>query len=95
MVFAQCTCCHNLTGPSFAAPALAGVVGRKAGTATGFRYSGAMTASGIFWNDQTLDSFLAAPTTAVSGTSMPIGLMDARDRADVIAYLETVPAPGG
>ena len=92
-VFARCSGCHVLTGLSFAAPALAGVVGRKAGTAAGFGYSKAMIDSGIVWNDQTLDGYLADPSKTVPGTSMFVGLPDAQDRADVIAYLKTVPAP--
>ncbi len=91
-VFEQCLGCHALSGPSFAAPSLAGVVGRKAGTAPGFQYSQAMVAYGKVWDDQTLDPFLADPGKAVPGTSMPVGLDGAQDRADVIAYLKTLPA---
>ena len=90
--FEQCMGCHVLSGPSFAAPSLSGVVGRKAGTAAGFQYSKAMVAYGKVWDDQTLDPFLADPQKAVPGSSMPIGLDNAQDRADVIAYLKTVPA---
>ena len=92
-VFAQCMGCHVLTGMSFAGPPLAGVVGRKAGTAKGFEYSKPLIASGIVWNDQTLEGFLADPSKAVPGTAMFSNVPDARDRADVIAYLKTVPAP--
>ncbi len=91
-VFARCAGCHAISGPSFAAPALAGVVGRKAGSAPGFQYSKALVAYGKVWDDQALDAFIAAPTKAVPGTSMPIGLDGAQDRADVIAYLKSVPA---
>ncbi len=91
-VFGRCSGCHALSGPSFAAPPLAGVMGRKAGGAPGFQYSKAMTAYGKVWDEPLLDAFLAAPATAVPGTSMPVGLDDAQDRADVIAYLKSVPA---
>ena len=92
-VFAICSGCHVLTGISFAGPPLAGVVGRKAGTAKGFDYSQPLKASGIVWGDQTLDRFLTDPSTAVPGTAMFSNVPDAQDRADVIAYLKTVPAP--
>ena len=92
-VFAICSGCHVLTGASFAGPPLAGVVGRKAGTAKGFDYSKPLMASGIVWGDQSLDRFLSDPSTAVPGTAMFSTVPDAQDRADVIAYLKTVPAP--
>ena len=92
-VFAICAGCHVLSGPSFTAPALAGVVGRKAGAAPGFDYSPALSGSGLVWNAETLDRFLADPSKAVPGTAMFSNVPDAQDRADVIAYLKTVPAP--
>ena len=91
-VFGICSGCHALSGPSFAAPPLGGVYGRKAGTAAGFQYSKAMVAYGKVWDEESLDPFLASPATAVPGTSMPVGLDAAQDRADVIAYLKSVPA---
>ncbi len=91
-VFALCSGCHVLTGDSYGGPALAGVVGRKAGGVAGFSYSDALKASGIVWTDKTLDSFLADPSKAVPGTAMFANVPDAQDRADVIAYLKTVPA---
>ena len=92
-VFQVCATCHstrpgeNLTGPS-----LAGVWGRKAGTAAGFqRYSDAMKRSGVMWNASTLDKWLANPDAFIHGTVMMFpGLRDGRDREDVIAYLHAV-----
>ncbi len=94
-VYARCAGCHVLTGPGFSGPALAGVVGRKAGTVAGFSFSPALAASGIVWTDQTLDAYLAAPAKDVAGTTMFFSLPDAKDRADVIAYMKTLAAPGG
>lgn len=91
--FQRCTGCHVLTGPGFAGPALAGVVGRKAGSLPGFQFSKALTDSGIVWNEMTLDAFLAAPSKVVPGTNMFSQVPDAQDRADVIAYLKTLSAP--
>jgi cytochrome c len=84
----QCAGCHVLTGQGFSAPPLAGVYGRKAGTAD-FQYSDAMKASGIVWNDASLSSFIADPSKTVPGTAMTVNLSDAQQRDDVIAYLRT------
>jgi cytochrome c len=88
----QCSGCHVLTGPPIAAPPLAGVVGRKAGTAAGWSYSDAMTKSGVVWGEQSLDTFLTDPDKLVPGTGMLGGMLsDPQDRANVIAYLKSVP----
>jgi cytochrome c len=93
MVFTRCASCHTLTDQNRLGPHLSGVLGRKAGSVPGFRYSKAMLAFGKTWDEQTLDAYLAAPLKVVPGTSMAINLSNAQDRADVIAYLKTVPAP--
>jgi len=45
------------------------------------------------WDDETLDSFLAAPAKIVPGTMMTVVVPSALDRADIIAYLKTIEAP--
>lgn len=92
-VFSQCSGCHTTTIKDNVGPHLAGVFGRTAGTVAGFSYSKAMAASGTVWNESTLDAFLAAPSNAIPGTSMPIALPRAEDRVDVIAYLKTLIQP--
>ena len=48
-----------------------------------------MKNSKITWNDKTLDRFLTKPLEVVPGTSMTYdGVADAKDRADLIAYLK-------
>jgi cytochrome c len=90
LVFAQCRTCHvtdpgvNKTGPS-----LAGIVGRKAGSAPGFTYSTANSGSGITWTKEKLFQYLENPQRVVPKTKMIFaGLSDAQKRANVIAYLE-------
>ena len=83
----KCWGCHsmdrNRTGPMHC-----GLLGRKAGNVSGFQYSEAMKASGITWDQQTLDRFLANPEVMVPGTTMTYaGLDDAAKRADLISYL--------
>lgn len=97
-VFARCAACHKV-GPNAASgmgPALNGVVGRAAGSDVGFRYSPAMKASGIKWDESNLDGFLQAPAKKVPGTKMIFpGMAAAQDRADVIAFLKQYNANGG
>ena len=65
-----------------------GVVGRRAGTAPGFRYSAALKAYGKTWTPEGLDAYLANPkAVAPKGTMNFRGLADARKRADVVAFL--------
>lgn len=91
--FVKCLMCHSSeldvhkTGPS-----LARIWGRKAGTVDGFgRYSEAIVASGVIWNRETLDRWLADPRAVIPGTLMRIrGIRNPAERRDIIAYLERI-----
>jgi cytochrome c len=92
-VFGQCAICHSSAkgGGNRIGPALFGVVGRKAGTAPGFSYSAAMKAAGFVWTNEKLDAYIKSPALTVPGNRMPFaGLSSASDRADLIAYLDTL-----
>ena len=90
-VYKKCKSCHlvdkekHKTGPH-----LVNLFGRTAGSVEGYKkYSKAMKASGIVWDETTLDSYLAAPKKYVKGTRMAFaGLKKEKDRANVIAYLK-------
>ncbi len=82
----RCAGCHVPAGGG-QGPSLTGVVGRKAGTATGFDYTAALKASGIVWSKASLDTFLADPGKMVPGTAMPVHIPDAGQRAAIIGYL--------
>jgi cytochrome c len=73
-------------------PRHAGVFGRRAGSVAGFDYSPALSASGIVWNAQTLEHWLSNPESLIPGQRMGYSLGDATARADVIAFLATLPA---
>lgn len=91
-IFAQCAACHKIdtTGRSGVGPNLNKVVGRRAGTLPGFRFSPAMTASGRVWTEANLDAYLAAPMATIPGSRMPYaGLRNPADRANVIAYIKS------
>lgn len=85
----RCGSCHSLEpGQTRAGPHLSGVVGRTAGSVEGARYSAAMRESGIVWDSQSLDDFLAAPRQMIPGTSMTVGVPNAAQRAAIISHLE-------
>jgi len=95
--FRACAPCHslepdrNMTGPS-----LANLWGRKAGGLSSFeRYSEALKASGIIWDDRSLDGWLTDPDQMVPDNEMPFnGIKDARARADLLAFLKEATRPG-
>ncbi|WP_269792533.1 c-type cytochrome [Stenotrophomonas sp. Iso1] len=89
--FAMCSACHSRQAgaPQRMGPSLQGLVGRKAGSSTGFAYSPALQASGIVWDAKTLDTYLTAPTRMVPGTRMVIAVPDPARRQALIEYLST------
>jgi cytochrome c len=89
--FAPCAVCHSVDGSTGTGPTLLGVIGRKAGTLPGFRYSRAMKNAAITWNESSLDRYLADPQGFVPGNIMPFsGVADAAERAAIVAYLKTL-----
>lgn len=91
-VFAQCAACHRIdaSGSHGVGPNLNKVIGRRAGTVPGFRFSPAMAASNRVWSESALDAYLAAPMTSMPGSRMPFaGLRNAADRRNVIAYIKS------
>jgi cytochrome c len=91
-VFTKCAICHSTeAGQNKVGPSLAGVVGRPSASDAKFNYSEAMKKANLTWDDQTLDTYLTSPKQLVPGGKMVfVGLKDAGDRANVIAYLKTL-----
>jgi cytochrome c len=89
----QCAICHNFQegqGPKVG-PDLYGVVGRKIASAAGFNYSAALKGMSGNWTFDALNKWLLDPRADVPGTAMTFaGLSNEKQRADVIAYLNTL-----
>jgi glucose/arabinose dehydrogenase len=96
VIFQQnCALCHGtgLAGQTTSGqgPLLAGVFGRPAAALPNFSYSKALRASNLTWDAPTLNAFLKAPTVLVPGTNMVIAVPGDSDRADLVAFLATLP----
>jgi cytochrome c oxidase assembly protein subunit 11 len=83
----RCSACHGL-GENKAGPMLGGVFGRKAGSVAGYPYSAALRQSKVTWSADNLDRWLADPPVFVPGVKMPIRVLDANTRRDIVAYLK-------
>lgn len=110
--FNKCVACHTLEAPNgteivkggLTGPNLYGVIGRRAGSAPGYRrYSAALVAAGaggLVWDQTTLASYVADPDGFLRsrlGDSTAQGAMTyrlARGAADVAAYLAAVSRGG-
>ena len=90
---ARCASCHSLeAGQNRIGPSLKGVIGRKAGSVEGARYSAGLRDLGITWDAAQIDRFLANPRAMVAGTTMAIAVTSAAERAALTAYLASQPA---
>lgn len=90
--FAQCKTCHAVEKDKHGVgPSLFGVYGTKAGEIPGYAFSAAMKASGLTWDDATLDEYLTAPMKKIPGTKMSYaGQPDAAKRKEIIEYMKTL-----
>jgi cytochrome c len=99
--FAKCAICHQV-GPgaqNLVGPELNGIVGRKAASVASYTmYSAGMKKlgeEGFTWTEANLDKWIADPKAMIPDSPMALafqGVPDAAERANIIAYLKTVPA---
>jgi cytochrome c len=89
----QCGICHNFEegqGPKIG-PDLYGVVDRPVASVAGFNYTAALKAKGGKWTFAALNKWITNPRADVPGTAMTFaGLSNEKQRADVVAYLDTL-----
>ena len=98
--YAKCGICHQV-GPgakTLVGPELNGTVGRKAASVADYPYSPGMKKlgeEGFTWTEEHMDKWIADPKAMIADSPMALafpGIPDAGERADIIAYLKTVPA---
>jgi cytochrome c2 len=91
----KCSLCHDNSEHMIndIGPALFGVVRRRVGSVEGYNYSTVLMegyARGDVWTPEALDTFLSNPGHVRPGNGMPLMVPSAKDRAAVIAYLNTL-----
>jgi cytochrome c len=89
-----CAACHtfNKGGPNKIGPNLWGITEEAMAEVPGYQFSAAMEAhKGEKWDPEKLNEWLYKPQAFIKGTKMTFaGIPKGQDRADVIAYLETL-----
>ena len=92
-VFKKCAACHTINqgGANGIGPNLYATVGEaEAEGKAGFAFSDALKAKGGKWDFDALNAWLTSPRKFAPGTKMTFaGLSNAKDRADVILYLNS------
>jgi|APTNR8051073442_1049403.scaffolds.fasta_scaffold17477_3 cytochrome c len=93
-VFKKCAACHNADEKkNKVGPYLVGIFGRPAGSVEGFKYSKAMSESGIVWSEETISEYVKQPKMFLKGNRMAFaGLKKDEDVANLIAYLKQATA---
>ena len=89
----KCVSCHSfdIGGANKIGPALWGIVDRDIAASTGFNYSSALSGKDGIWDYEALNGFLENPKKYATGTNMAFaGLRKAKDRANIIAYLDSL-----
>jgi cytochrome c len=85
----RCGACHTVqSGQNRMGPHLAGIIGHKAGSVDGARYSQGMRDLAVTWDAAQLNSFLANPRAVVPGTTMTVSVPSEADRTNIVTYLQ-------
>ena len=91
-VFKKCAACHSLQqGKNKIGPPLNNLLGRKAGSVAGYKYSKAMKNSGVVWDEESLDEFLTKPRKFIKRTKMSFrGIKRKSSRDDLISFFKNL-----
>jgi len=95
-VFNQCRACHTADqgGRNGVGPNLFGIVGRRAGSIEGFRYSANMqelAGTGHVWTPENLRAYVRDPKAVLPRGAMAfVGLRNDTQLNDIVAYLNTL-----
>jgi cytochrome c len=88
-----CANCHAIeAGVNKVGPTLFDIVNRPIASVQGYDYSKKMRSVAKdwkVWDEKHLDLYLSNPRQVLHGVKMFLAVPDAKDRADVIAYLNT------
>ncbi len=93
-IFAKCVACHTIEqgAPNGIGPNLYATMGEPIGQGkNGYAFSSALSGHGGVWDFQNMDAWLTSPRAFANGTKMSFaGLGNPEDRANVIAYLNSM-----
>ena len=87
----KCASCHKIDGSNATGPHLDGSFDRDIGAVDGYGYSSILAELEGNWTADALNAFLEKPKGFAPGTKMTFaGFKKIGDRADVIAYLQSI-----
>jgi cytochrome c2 len=91
-IYRQCQACHQIENErNGVGPHLVGVVGRDIASVDGFNYSDALAGLDGAWTLDELSAWIENPRDYAPGNRMGFrGLSDEQDRANLMAYLQSV-----
>jgi len=87
----NCQTCHSIEKNALPrqGPTLSGVIGRKAGTVEGFKYSDGLKVAGWVWTAEKLDEWITFPKKMIRDTYMSYRQSDPAIRKAIIDYIAT------
>jgi cytochrome c len=86
----QCATCHtsNETDPVRQGPSLFKIVGRRAGSIDGFKYSSGFAKADFVWDEAKIDAWITNPQDMIPGAVMAYRQSRPEVRTAIIAYLK-------
>lgn len=94
-VFKKCKACHSTdAGKNKMGPSLAGIIGRKAGTADGYKKYKALKGANFSWDEATIGEFVQNQKKFLKSKGLKTKIamrvkIKAKDVDDLLAYLKS------